>query len=97
MALAAAAHGESGIHVHVVAGEVETDEELEDHAPARHGGREEDEEAGGGAAICHHVQDSSELCRLVEGTGGIAIESVQKARDTVEEGACARMEGHVVK
>jgi len=97
VALAAATHGESGIHVHVMAGEVETDEELEDHAPARHSGRKEDKEAGGGAAICHHVQDSSELCGLVEGTGSVAIESIQKARDAVEEGACARMKGHVVE
>lgn len=38
VALAAATHGKRSIHVHVVAGEVETDKQLEDHAPARLGG-----------------------------------------------------------
>lgn len=31
--LATASHGKRGIHVHVVAGKVQTDEQLEDHAP----------------------------------------------------------------
>lgn len=43
VALARAAHHQCGVHVHVVAGEVEGDEALEDDGPAREGGGEEDE------------------------------------------------------
>jgi len=97
VAASASAHGEGGVHVHVVGCEVERDEELEDHAPARHGCREEDEQAGGGAAIRHHVQDGSKLGGLVEATGGIAIESVEEAGYAVQQSACTWVEGHVIQ
>lgn len=41
VALVLAAHGECGVHVHVVAGEIERDEALKDDAPAREGACEE--------------------------------------------------------
>lgn len=34
VAVIAPTHGQSGIHVHIVAGKVETDKELEDDAPS---------------------------------------------------------------
>lgn len=36
VALALASHGQRGIHVHVVAGKVQANQELEDHGPSRH-------------------------------------------------------------
>lgn len=78
VALTTSSHGQSGIHVHVVAGEVETDEELEDHAPSWFGSRQENQQTGCCTSIRHHVQNSSELCGLVEAAGGGAIEGVKE-------------------
>ena len=78
VALTAATHGQSGIHVHVVAGEVETDQELEDHAPARLGCRQENEQAGCCAAVCHHVQHSAELGGLIELARSVAVQGIQQ-------------------
>ena len=57
MTLPTGSHGQGGVHVNVMAGEVKTDESLEDDAPAWKGGSEEDEQAGGGTSISDHVQD----------------------------------------
>ena len=95
--LADAAHDQRGVHVHVVAGEVEGDEALEDDGPAREGGGEEDEQARRRAAVGHHVEHGAEARRLAEVARGVAVESVEEARDAVEQRAGARVEGHVVE
>lgn len=87
---------ESSIHVNVVAGEVEGDKGLEENGPSREGRGEEDEQAGGGATVSDHVENGAESGRLLKGTGSVAIEGIEQARNTVEECACSRMEGHVV-
>lgn len=61
-----AAYDESRVHVHIVAGEVECDEALEDDGPAGESGRQEDEQAGRSAAVRHHVEDSTEARRLLK-------------------------------
>ena len=83
--------------MYVMAGQVQTDQELEDQRPSRERGGEEDEEASCGAAICDHVENSAELGRLVEGAGCDAIESVEEAGKAVKERAGAWVEGHVVE
>lgn len=86
-----------GIHVHVVAGKVKGNQTLEDDGPSGEGRGQEDDEAGGGAAIRHHVEDGAEASRLFVDARDVAIEGVEETRDTVEERARARMEGHVVE
>ena len=97
VALIRAAHGQSGVHVHIMAREIERDQALEDDGPAGEGGREEDEQAGGRAAIGHHVEDGAEAGRLVEVARGIAVEGIEEARDAVQERARSRVQGHVVE
>lgn len=92
-----AANHERGIHVHVVAREVQRDEALEQDGEARERRREEDEQAGGGAAVGHHVKHGAEARRLLEVTRSVAVQRVEELRDAVEERARARVEGHVVE
>lgn len=77
--------------MHVVAGEVEGNQALEDDSPAREGGREEDEQAGRGAAVRDHVEDGAEARGLLEEAGGVAVDGVEEARDAVEERAGPRV------
>jgi hypothetical protein len=56
MALALATHGESGVHMHVMAGEVQADQALEDHAVRWLCRRQEYKKTSSGAAIGYHVQ-----------------------------------------
>lgn len=91
-----ASNNQSSIHVHVVAGEVERNQALEDNGPSREGRRQENQQARGGAAVRDHVQDGAEASRLVKGSGSISVESVEQARDAVEQGARARVQGHIV-
>ena len=97
MALRAAAHAQGSVHVHVVAGQVQRDQPLEDDAPAREGLREEDQQTRRGAAIGDHVEHGAELGTLLIGAGRDAIEGVEQTRYAVKGGACARVEGHVVE
>ena len=97
MTLALAAHGQRGIHVNVMAGQIQADEALEDHAVGGFGGGQEDEQARGSAAVGHHVQDGAEARALVVAAGGDAVEGVEQARDGVEEAAAARVQGHEVE
>lgn len=92
-----AAHGEGGIDVDVVAGEVERDKALEDDGPAGEGGGQEDEQAGGRAAVGHHVEHRAEARGLLKVARGIAVEGVEEARDAVEDRAGARVQRHVVE
>lgn len=92
-----AAHGQSRVHMHVVAGHVEGDQALEDDGPPGEGGGEEDEQAGRRAAVRDHVEHSAEAGGLVKVASGIPVEGVEKTRDAVEQRACSGVEGHVVE
>lgn len=70
---------------------------LEEYRPSREGGRQEDEQAGGSTPIGDHIEDCAELCRLLEVARGYTVEGIEKARNTVEDGACPGVEGHVVE
>lgn len=83
--------------MHVVACEVQRDQKLEDHAPSRLRGGEENEQTCRGAAVGDHVQDCAEAGRLLVDPRGMAIEGVEQAGDGVEDGAAARVEGHIVE
>ena len=61
MAHPTARHRQRREHVHVMARQVQADQQLEDECPAGESGGEEDEQAGGGAAVCHHVEHGAEL------------------------------------
>lgn len=97
VALCAATHAQGCVHVHVVAGQIERDQALEDNAPARKSLGEEDEQARGCAAVGDHVQHGAELGTLLVGTGCVAVKRIEEARHAVKRCAGARVEGHVVK
>lgn len=97
MALALAPHDQRGVHVHVVAGQVQADQALEEHAVRRLGRREEDEQARGGAAVRDHVEHGAEPRRLVEPARRDAIGGVQQAGDAVQEATAAGVERHEVE
>jgi hypothetical protein len=97
VALVHAADHKGGVHVHVMAREVQRDEPLEEDSPPGEGGREEDEEARRRAPVRHHVQDGPEPRRLVKVARRIAVERVEEFRDRVQEGAGSGVEGHVVE
>lgn len=78
VALIGTTHAQGGIHVHVVTGQVQADQTLEDDSPSGPGGAEEDDQARGCAAICHHVQHGAEGGRLVEITRRISIQCVKQ-------------------
>lgn len=86
-----AAHGQSRVHVDVVAGQVKGDQSLEDDGPARKGRRQEHQQARRGAAIGHHVQHSTKSGRLFEVAGGVAIEGIEQAGHAVEHRAGSRV------
>lgn len=97
MALALPAHAQRAVHVQVMAREVQTDQQLEDHAVRGLGGREEDEQAGGRAPVGHHVEDGAEARALRELARGPAVQGVEEAGDGVQEAAAARVDGHEVE
>lgn len=78
---------ERAVHVDVVRAKVERDEALEDDGTSWVGSGQEAEQACGGASICDHVENSSELCGLTERSCCHTVKGVEKARNTVEEGA----------
>jgi len=97
VALVGSTDTQSSVHVHIVTGEVQGNQTLEDNRPARPGGAQEDEQAGSGAAIRDHIQHGTECGRLTVVPGSIAIQRVQQTRHAVENGTGARVEGHVVE
>ena len=96
MRLALSSHNQSCIHVHVVRGQVEGDQPLEDDGPAWESGGKEYEQAGGSATVGDHVENSAEAGGLLEDARSVAIESIKQARDRVEKRASAWVEGHVI-
>ncbi len=97
VAVLGATHGQGGVHVDVVARQVERDEALKEDGPAREGGRQEHQQAGGSAAVRHHVEYGAEARRLLKVAGGVAVQGVEQAGHAVEEGAGARVQRHVVE
>jgi hypothetical protein len=97
VALALAAHDQGSVHVHVVACEVQADQDLEDHREGGFRGGEEDQQAGGCAAIGDHVQDCAEAGGLLEFARSHAIEGIEQAADGVQEAATARVQRHEVE
>lgn len=68
VALACTAHGQGSVHVHVVTGQVQTDETLEEDGPSGPSGTQENKQTGSGTAISDHIQDRAERGGLVEVT-----------------------------
>lgn len=97
VAVLGAAHGQGGVHVHVVARQVERDQALEQDGPAREGRRQEHEQAGRGAAVRHHVEHGAEAGRLLKVARRVAVEGVEQAGHAVEQGAGARVQRHVIQ
>ena len=97
VALSTSTHGECSVHVHVMACKVQTDEELEDHAPPRLCGRKKDQQTSSGTSVSYHVQDSAELGRLIKAARSITVQGIQQAGDAVEEGAATWVKWHVVE
>jgi len=56
MALTTATHRECRVHVHVVTGKVQTDQQLEHHAPTGLCSRQKDQQACCRASISYHVE-----------------------------------------
>jgi len=97
VALALAAHDQGRVHVHVVAGEVQADQALEDHRVGGLRSGEEDQQTSGRAAVGDHIQHSTEASGLLKLARGHAIQRIEKTADRVEEAAAARVEGHEVE
>ena len=97
MALPLPAHRQRGIHMHIMAREVQTNQHLEDNAVGRFRTGEEDEEAGCCAAVGDHVEDGAEARGLPEFARGEAVQGVEEAGDGVEEAAAAGVQGHEVE
>ena len=97
MTLVAPAHAQSGIHVHVVARQIQRDQTLEEDAPPRESACQEDEQARGCATIRHHVEHGTKLCGLLELAGGHAVEGIEQAGYAVCGCACTGVERHVVE
>lgn len=97
VALVGSTTAQSGVHVHVVARHVQADQSLEDNGPPRPCGAQKDQQTRRGAAICHHVQDRTESGRLIEVSGSISIQCIQQTGHAIQDGAGARVKGHVVE
>lgn len=97
MTLSTAPHTQRSIHMHIMARQIQTNQALKHQTPARESGRQEHEQTGSGAAIGDHIEDGAKFRGLTEVARGEAIEGVEQTRDGVEEGAGARVQGHVVE
>ena len=97
MTLAAAAHAQRRIHVHIVARQVQADESLEHNAESGPCARQENEQARGCASIGDHVQHRAKLCALLKVAGCDPVEGIEEAGYAVEYRACAWVERHVVE
>jgi hypothetical protein len=79
VAHALAAHGERRVHVHIMTGQIQTDQSLENYTKSRECGCQKNQETGGSAPIRDHVQDCAKLGRLVEVACRKAVERVEQA------------------
>lgn len=90
-------HAQRSVHVHVVARQIQTDQDLEDDAVPRESAGQENHETGCCAAVRHHVEHSAKLGALLEIAGSEAIKGIEEAGYAVEQGTGARVERHVVE
>ena len=74
--LSAASHGQGRIHMHVMAGEVQTDQQLEYHAPSRFCRRQKYEQASRCATISDHIQYCSELRGLLPFARRVSVQGI---------------------
>lgn len=95
--LARRSHGQCGVHVDVVTGEIETDQALEDDTPARKGGSQKDQQTGCGAAVGHHIEYGTECGGLVVSAGCDSVGRIEKAGYAIQTGAGPGMQRHVVE
>lgn len=87
----------SRVHVNVVRGKVEGDEELVKKGVLRVRAGEVAEEAGGGATVGHHVKDGAKLGRLVQRAGGQTVQGIEETADSVKDRTRPWVVGHVVQ
>lgn len=94
---ASTAHDKRGIHMHVMARQIERDEALEHNRKSWECAGQEDQETGCGAAIGDHVQDRSEFGGLVEAPRCQAVKRIEQAAYAVEEAAGSRVQRHIIQ
>lgn len=90
-------HGQSRVHMDVVAGEIQGNQALEQDGPSRKGRGQEHQETGSRAAVGDHVQHRTKSCGLIVPPRCQAVRGIEKARDTVQTRTRPRMKGHVVE
>lgn len=80
-----------------MARQVQADQSLEQKRPARPGRAQKHQQARGRATIGDHVQHGTEASRLLKIPSSYTVQSIQQARDAVQDRARSWMEGHVVQ
>lgn len=88
---------QTGIHVHIVARQIQRNQTLEQNRPLRIRTAQKTQQTRRCATIRHHVQHCPKLGRLVEAPRGIPIEGVEETGYSVEESTVVRMIGHEVE
>ena len=83
VALSLPTHDQSRVHVHVMTGQIQRNQALENHAVCRFGGRQEDEQTSGRTSIGDHVEHCTEPRALLEFACRDSIQSIQETRDGV--------------
>jgi hypothetical protein len=73
------ARRQTRVHVDIVAGEIQTDQSLEQDRPPRKRRRKEHEQAGRRAAVGYHVEDGAEGGGLVVPAGSEPVSCVEDA------------------
>lgn len=94
--LCLSSHDQSSIHVHVMAGQVQRNQSLKDHAVCGLRCRQKDQQASGRAAISDHVQHSSKPSALFIFSCSDSVERIQQTGNRVKEAAASRMQRHEV-
>lgn len=77
VALIGATHTQRRIHVHVVTGQIQANQPLENDSPSGPGGAQEDDQTRGRAAVRDHIQHGAEGGRLVEVPRRISIQCIK--------------------
>lgn len=79
VALASSSHAKRGVHVHIVTGEVQRNQALENDRPPRPRGAEEYQQTGGCAPVRHHVEHRTKSGGLIVVSRRISIQGIQQA------------------
>ncbi|KAA8902011.1 hypothetical protein TRICI_005961 [Trichomonascus ciferrii] len=91
------ARGQHGVHVHVVRGQIQTHQQLEQHRPPRIRHAQVADERRRRAPVRDHVQHRAEAGRLAKAPRRRPVQSVQNARQPVQNRAVLRVPPHVVE